>query len=843
MLQNLPGATGFARTKYQGAEMKQILREVLFFWKNEEFIRSKEMRRKYFLAVFTLIALVYTFYLFFINVYLLLTSPTEFTLLLIFIDLLYSALLLGMFRLSNTKYSTLCAYILLISITLTITFLFPQTRFTDLLLLYVFPVLAASFVIREWASFPFALFSIACYLIGYFLGGAGLLNHLFFGAILMIAAVSWYVATRLEYAMLAIYHSEKKYQTLVDQNPLCVYEIEGGRTGKWSFVNSKISELSGYSPQEWLAQPNLWLDSVSAKDRESVLSSALSNTHSGITYCEEYSIKRKDGHTIWVSDTYSITSAPGMPVSVQGVLVNITRRKRIEIAQAAIYRISQAAYAVNTPEELYPLIHNALRDMMPADNFYISLYDSKTDLLQFPYFVDEVDQSPVTHKPGRGLTEYVIRKGQPLFAPPEIFNQLVEEGEVESIGAPSVDWLGVPLKVRDRTIGAMALQSYTEGVRFDTDDLEMLTFVSTQVAMVIERKRAEVALHNSENIYHSTIDSLDEFIHMVDADYRVVMANQSFRRFNHQNGVEEPLEGRDIKEIVPFLFDQTPLRDYEKIFKTGERIILIDSRIVGGQMLITEVRMVPIIENGKVERIITLTRDITLQKQAEEQIKSALREKEVLLREIHHRVKNNLQVMSSLISLETDYITDPQAQRLFMETQSRVRTMALIHEELYQSKNLARVNFADYIYKLTNNLMQIFALQHNIGLKVNVDEVFLGVDTAIPCGLIVNELMTNALKYAFPNNRPGNISVSLICAEQPGQMPRYELCVEDDGVGLPPGFDISASNTLGLQLVSILIAQLRGELAIQSENGTQFKLTFSELNANPAAASEKLGEM
>jgi two-component sensor histidine kinase len=186
--------------------------------------------------------------------------------------------------------------------------------------------------------------------------------------------------------------------------------------------------------------------------------------------------------------------------------------------------------------------------------------------------------------------------------------------------------------------------------------------------------------------------------------------------------------------------------------------------------------------------------------------------------------------MSSLISLETDYVTDPQARRLFAETQSRVRSMALIHEELYQSKDLARVNFADYLHRLTTGLMQIYAAHPNIDLHLDIAEVFLGVDTAIPCGLIINELMTNALKYAFPNGRPGVITVMLETGSNSRGETDYILTLQDNGVGLPPNFNFNNTTTLGLQLVSILIAQLKGEIKINSHNGTQFTLLFSEAN-------------
>lgn len=817
--------------------MKDLLKQILFFWKNDEFIRSKEIRRTYFLGVFIIIAVLYTLFIAVGNIILAINQPDSKNWFIVGLDFFYLAVLGVFFRLSNTRFRSVIAHTLLIGTNLSLTFFFPNIAIRDLLFLFALPTMAASFLVKEYASLPFGVFSLVCYLLSFVVKGVPIeINHLFVGGIIATGLCAWYLASRLEYAMTAIYRSEEKYQSLVDKNPLCVYEIEGGRTGKWTFINSRISDLLGYTIQEWLAQPGIWLDSIRPQDRNSVLQSAASNTLSGITYSEEYSLLRKSRRPVWVNDTYSISLEPGKPALVQGVLFDITRRKRAEIAQSAIYRISQAAYAVDKPEDLYALIHRALSDLMPVDNFYIALYNPEEMMIHFPYFVDEVDITPGSKEPGRGLTEFVLRTGQPLFAPPEVFNELVERGEVESIGAPSVDWLGVPLKVRERTIGVMAVQSYTEGVRFGMEDLEMLTFVSTQVAMVIERKRAEVALQNSEYLYHTTIDALDEFVFMVDCDLRVVMANQSFRRFNHNMGFEDAIEGRHLAELYPFLIHPKSLMKYSKALNHHERLVITETYPIAGREMVTEVRIVPLIENGKVERLITLTRDITLEKLTEKQIKAALQEKEVLLREVHHRVKNNLQVMSSLISLETDYVTDPQARRLFAETQSRVRSMAIIHEELYQSKDLARVNFADYIHRLTSGLMQIYAAHPNIDLHLDIAEVYLGVDTAIPCGLIINELMTNALKYAFPNGRPGVITVVLETNTNAEGKRNYILTLQDNGIGLPTNFNFNNTTTLGLQLVSILIAQLKGEIKINSHNGTQFTLLFSEANSEKTPA-------
>jgi diguanylate cyclase (GGDEF)-like protein len=169
-------------------------------------------------------------------------------------------------------------------------------------------------------------------------------------------------------------------------------------------------------------------------------------------------------------------------------------KRRAEAVQAAIFKIAQAANTVTNLNDVFRSIHSILGELMPVQNFYIALYDAVRDEISFPYWVDQYDAAAPSQKPGHGLTEYVLRTGQPQWVTPDMFRTLVAQGEVDLIGTPSVDWVGVPLKIEDRIIGVMAVQSYTEALRFGQAEADILSFVSAQVAMTIERKRAEEAL-------------------------------------------------------------------------------------------------------------------------------------------------------------------------------------------------------------------------------------------------------------------------------------------------------------------------------------------------------------
>ena len=207
-----------------------------------------------------------------------------------------------------------------------------------------------------------------------------------------------------------------------------------------------------------------------------------------------------------------------------------------------------------------------------------------------------------------------------------------------------------------------------------------------------------------------------------------------------------------------------------------------------------------------------------------EHIRTSLAEKEVLLKEIHHRVKNNLQIVSSLLNLQELQIKDARVADVLRDSQNRVRSMALIHERLYRAPDLARVDFAEYIRGLATHLWQSYSAHaKHIALDLAVAPLSLAVDTAIPCGLILNELISNALKHAFPGERGGAVKIQLAVDEQQ----RVVLCVADDGVGLPRDLDVTQTGSLGLSLVNTLVSQIGGTLAFELGQGTIWRITFA----------------
>lgn len=223
--------------------------------------------------------------------------------------------------------------------------------------------------------------------------------------------------------------------------------------------------------------------------------------------------------------------------------------------------------------------------------------------------------------------------------------------------------------------------------------------------------------------------------------------------------------------------------------------------------------------------------EIKERKLAEEKISHSLHEKELLLKEIHHRVKNNLQIVKSLASIQSRYIKDKDLLKIFNENEDRIQSVALIHEQLYAGKDIARVNFSEYIKRLTSYLLSSLEIKED-QFEVHTDnrDVNMSIDIAIPCGLILDELFSNSVKHAFPNGRKGNIYISL-AHENNSSNGDYELSVKDDGIGLPEGFVLDGSNdSLGMKIVHNLVKQLDGKVVVRIEKGTEFVIKFPPAN-------------
>ena len=374
-------------------------------------------------------------------------------------------------------------------------------------------------------------------------------------------------------------------------------------------------------------------------------------------------------------------------------LKDITERKQAEKIQETLYNISNALNTTDKMRDFYSKIREYLGNVIDTTNFYVALYDKKTDMISLPFDVDEKDIFE-TFPAGKTLTSLVIKTGKTLFAPKQLQDKLNKQGKIEIIGTRSEIWIGVPLKIENQVIGVIAVQSYDDPNLYAEKDIEILTFVSEEIALAI----------------------------------------------NH--------------------------------------------------------------------------------KQADEQIKRELKEKELLLREIHHRVKNNLQVTSGLLQLQQNEITTKEdAVKRFAASQDRILAMAKAYELLLQSEYMSEVSMGKYIESLAEQLKYNYDVHHKVKISYSLDELTISIEILDRLGLILNEIITNAIKYAFQGRDAGKIHIELRDSEE-----HIEIKISDDGVGIPKEVKIHDPATLGLSIVDMITQQLQGTLKLDRKNGTTFIL-------------------
>ncbi len=293
----------------------------------------------------------------------------------------------------------------------------------------------------------------------------------------------------------ALRGSEERFKKLFKEAPMGIALVDS-MTGRSYEVNPKYANIAGRTVEDVLAID--WMSITHPDDLQKDLENmALLNSGKIPGFQMEKRYLHPDGSTVWIKMTVA-------PIYVDDkahlrhlcMIEDITERKRSELIENATFRISQAAMTSDGLDAFYVSIHAIMRELLPAENFFIALYDPSNELVSFPYYIDQYDVQPSEPERSKGLTGYVIKTGRSLWASREVYDRLIQQGEVEAEGTPSVDWLGVPLKTDGHIIGIMAVQSYTKGIHFQETDLHLLEFISTQVTQAIERKRLEEEIHN-----------------------------------------------------------------------------------------------------------------------------------------------------------------------------------------------------------------------------------------------------------------------------------------------------------------------------------------------------------
>ena len=603
----------------------------------------------------------------------------------------------------------------------------------------------------------------------------------------------------------ALRESEKRYRDLVENMNEVIYTVD--QNGVIAYISPSIQSFLGYSPSEAIGQP---ISSFIYQEDLPRLTEAVQNLLTGRDEANEYRAVTKSGEIRWIRTSSRPMLEKGRPIGIQGVLTDITERQR-------------ATEALTESERRYRLLADNISDVVWV-----------TDLeLNLTYVSPSVERL-------RGYTaEEVIGQGFEEGLTPESFQVVMAafseaQTRVEGNGTDTHQVQSIEAEYIHRD-GSTVWTEIRATFLYDSDGQPYALMGVTRD--ISERRWAEGALRESEQRYRSLVEqSLQAIMVVQDVPPRIVFANQTCSEITGYSidelstlSPERALalvHPEDQPDLVGRLADHL---SGEPVPATGEfRVVARDGTVRWVEYYAS------LVEHAGRPAVQSAFADITDRKQAEQQIQASLREKEIMLQEIHHRVKNNLQIISSLLDLQSTSIQDPRIVQALQNSQARIRSMALVHERLYRSPDLTRIDAAVYVRSLASYLFMAYA--NDIGdvvPNVQIDDISLAIDTAIPCGLIINELISNGLKYAFPPDRDwpqgerGEIRIEMRQAESElGQ--QIHILVSDNGVGLPPDLDWQNPSSLGLQLVHMLTQQLDGILELDQSSGTSFRLSFPQ---------------
>ena len=615
-------------------------------------------------------------------------------------------------------------------------------------------------------------------------------------------------------------------------------------------INGEFTRMFGFSPEEAIGRR---IDSlIVPPDRSSETHWIGDALRQGQKVSLETKRQRKGGALVDVFVSGAAVVVAGQQVAAYVLYRDITDQKRAESLSSALYRIAEKTTSAEDLNQFYGSIHATVSELMYARNFYIALYDPVTQLLSFPYFVDEADPRPEPKKLGRGLTEYVLRTGEPLLCTPEVFDSLVKQGEVELIGAPSLDWMGVPLKAANRVFGILVVQSYTANVRYGEKDRDILTFVSQQLASAVEHKRHEEALRRSEARYRSLVQSAVYGIYRSSMEGRFLDVNPALIAMLGYSSIEEVLS---LDTKVDVFADPEEHARLINEFRRGARLENVEVRWKrkNGNAITVRLSGRAVTSPEVAEQVLeVIAEDVTERRVLEDQFRQAQKMEAVgrLAGGVAHDFNNLLMVISGYteVLLENTGRNNPMHPKIAAIQQAAERATTLTRQLLaFSRKQLLELKVVDLntIIRDMERLLRPL-IGENIELQTRLAND-LG-RTRADAGQIEQVVMNLAVnsKDAMPSGGKITIQSSnvhlgddlrrLYNYIQPG--PYVMLSIADTGHGMDretqcrifePFFTTKEKGKgtgLGLSTVYGIIKQSGGYVFAQSEvgSGTTFRI-------------------
>ena len=589
----------------------------------------------------------------------------------------------------------------------------------------------------------------------------------------------------------ALKEDKRTFETLTINLPGVVYRCKNDPNWTMEFVSEGCLALTGYHPNDIVMNKNIsYEDLIHPDDRQMVWNTVQKALKEKKHFKMNYKIIAADSKIKYVWEQgRGIFSSKGDLIALEGFITDITKRKKAEtdLVKSELY---------------YRTIfeNTGTATLIFGEDTLVSLANTEFQKL-LGYSKEEIE--------GKSGIDFIVEEDLEMVRNYHDLRRISPDSVPQNYETKFINKQG---DIKDVHVTVALIPNTNNRVASFLD--------------ITERKKIEESLKESENRYRKLLENSFDAVVIHDGNKVISANNVAMELFgiNNTENIEKVLD----KPLTDFIHDEyheiISVR-IQKMLKNGETLPPIEEKFLraDGTTLDVEVLATSFIYNGT-NAVQVVFRDISRRKKIEKDIKASLEEKELFLKEIHHQVKNNLQIISSLLDLQGNYVDHKETVDVLDGSKNRVKSMAMIHDLLYQSSDLAGIDFSNYVKNLVQDLFYSYGA-NNVKPVIDTEEVFLNIETAIPCGLIINELVSNSLKYAFLDNKSGEVFITLKLHDND-----FELIIADNGIGLPENICFENIETLGLKLVNMLIEQLEGSIKLDRNGGTKFYIRFKELN-------------